>query len=217
MKRIAAIYVGVVLALSSASLYAESATVRFNLLDDYAILFPAILGNGRSIQVMFDTGSAETLLDNSLAKQLRLKSGAAVRIVLWEETIAAKQVTVDRLEIANLAFANQPMLAADLRRFSADLHTAVDLIIGYKMLCSLESFEIDYVAKALTLVRAPGEANHRCDDHSLPIVNAIIGGQKALRVLVDTGSKGLMLFGEGRDYAASNIDATGGRHTRLPG
>jgi hypothetical protein len=58
-----------------------------------------------------------------------------------------------------------------------------------------------------------GNKNNRCDDHSLPIVNAIIAGQKHLRLLVDTGSKGLMLFGEGREYGAPNIDVTGG--TRL--
>jgi predicted aspartyl protease len=224
MKTVAAICVGLVLALSSAPLNAvatlierqdtESVTVRFKLQDDYAILVPAKMGNGRSIQAMIDTGSAETLLNSSLARQLKLQSGKDVQIVLWNEMIVARRVTLDHLEIGNLAFANQSMLAADLGRFSADLHTPVDLIIGYNMLCNLDSFQIDYATKELLLVHAvSAEKNHSCDNHSLPIVNAVIAGQKPLRLLVDTGSKGLMLFGEGHEYGASNIDVTGGRHT----
>ena len=80
MKTVATIGVGAVIALFSARLNAiatsiepqetESDTVQFKLQDDYAILVPAKLGNGRSMQVMIDTGSAETLLDSSLAKRL---------------------------------------------------------------------------------------------------------------------------------------------------
>src|SRR5262249_6053769 len=132
--------------------------------------------------------------------------------------LAGKRVAVDRIEIGNLIFANQSMLAADLGRFSADLRTPVDMIIGYKILC-LSSFQIDYAAKVLSFVRvASANKNNPCDDHSLPIVNAIIAGQKHLRLLVDTGSEGLILFGEGREYGASNIDVTGGsRSNTLPG
>jgi predicted aspartyl protease len=161
---------------------------------------------------MIDTGSVETIVDSSLATELKLKSQGDVQIVLSEGRLAGKRVTVDHIEIGKLAFANQPMLAADLGRFSADLHTHIDLIIGYNLLCSLSSFQIDYAAKMLSLVRmASADKNNRCDDHSLPIVNAVIGGQKHLRFLVDTGSKGLMLFGDGREYGASKIDATGER------
>jgi predicted aspartyl protease len=224
MKTVAAIGVGAVLVLFSANSYAftalvvpqdtQSVTIHFKLLDDYAILVPAKLGNGRSIKAMIDTGSVETMVDSSLAKQLKLKSQEDVQIVLSEGRLVGKRVTVDHIEIGNLAFANQSMLAADLGRFSADLHTPIDMIIGYNMLCSLSSFQIDYAAKVLSFVRvASANKNNRCDDHSLPIVNAIIAGQKHLRLLVDTGSKGLMLFGEGREYGAPNIDVTGG--TRL--
>jgi predicted aspartyl protease len=223
METVAAIRVGVVLALSSAPLYAvaapiepqdtQSVTVDFKLQDDYAIVVPAKLGNGRSIQIMVDTGSDETLLDSSLAKQLKLKPGEDVTITLPQGTMTGNRVTVDRFEIGNLAFANQPMLATDLGRLSASLHTAVDLVLGYNVLCSrLDSFQIDYVAKVLLLIRAAsGEKDHRCGDHSLPVVSAVIAGQKPLRLLVDTGSKGLMLFGEAHDFSASIIDVPGGR------
>jgi predicted aspartyl protease len=228
MKTVAAIGVGAVLVLFSAPLYAvaalvepqdtQSVTVHFQLLDDYAILVPAKLGNGRSIKAMIDTGSIETMIDSSLAKQLKLKSQEDVQIVLSEERLAGKRVTVDHIEIGNLAFVNQSVIAADLVRFSADLHTTVHLIVGYNMLCTLDSFQIDYAAKVLSFVRStPVEKTHRCDDHSLPIVNAV-AGQKRVRLLVDTGIKGLMLFGEDREYGASNIDSTGGRHSNiLPG
>ena len=216
MKTVATIGVGAVIALFSAPLYAiavliepedtESVTIPFKLQDDYAILVPAKLGNGRSIQLMIDTGSAESLLDSSLAKRLKLKSYENVQIVLSEGVITGKRVTLDHIEIGNLAFANQSMLAADLGQLSADLHTSIDLIVGYNMLCSLDSFQIDYAAKVLSLVRAASaKKNHLCDDHSLPIVNAMIAGQKPLRLLVDTGTKGLMLFGEDRQYGAPTL------------
>src|SRR5215467_13153933 len=114
MKTVPAIRVGAVLALFTAPLYAQSVTVHFKLLDDYAILVPAKLGNGRSITAMIDTGSVDTMIDSSLAKQLKLKSQADVQIVLSEERLAGKRVTLDHIEIGNLAFANQSMLAADL-------------------------------------------------------------------------------------------------------
>jgi predicted aspartyl protease len=219
MKTVPAIGVGAVLAVFSAPLYAQSVTIHFNLLDDYAIMVPAKLGNGRPIKAMIDTGSVETMVDSSLAKQLNLKSQKNVQIVLSEERLAGKIVTVDHIEIGNLTFANQSMIAADLGQFSKDLRTPIDLIIGYNMLCSLSSFQIDYAAKVLSLVRTPSaDKNTHCDDHSLPIVNAVIAGQKHLRLLIDTGSAGLMLFGEGREYGASNIDLTGGsRSNTLPG
>jgi predicted aspartyl protease len=229
MKTVAAIGVGALIALFSARLNAvsaliepqqiESVTVKFKLQDDYAILVPAKLGNGRSIQVMIDTGSAETLLDSAQANRLKLKSQEDVQIVLWADMIAGKRVTVDHIKIGNLDFANQSMLAADLGQFSEDLRTQVDLIVGYKMLCTLDSFQIDYVARVLSLVRSvPVEKTHHCEDHSLPIVNAMIAGHKPLRLLVDTGIKGLVVFGEDREYGASNIDNTGGtRLNALPG
>ena len=230
METVTAISVGVVLALSSAPLYTvagpiepedkRSVTVNFKLQDDYAVLVPGKLGNGRPVQIMIDTGSVETMLDGSLAKHLKLKPREDVQIVLSQETMMAKRVTVDHFEIGSIAFTNQSMLAADLSRFSADLHTTVDMVVGYNALCSLDSFQIDYAAKVLVLVpAASGEKNHRCDDHSLPIVNAVIAGREnPLRLLVDTGSKGLMLFGEDHEYGASNIDVTGGRRSNtLPG
>ena len=229
MKTVATIGIGAIIALFSARLNAiaaliepqetETVTIEFKLQDDYAILVPAKLRNGPSIHVMIDTGSAETLLDGALAKRLKLKSHENMRIVLWSDVIAGKRVTVDHIEIGNLDFANQSMLAANLDRFSADLHTPIDLVVGYNMLCTLDSFQIDYAAKVLSLVRsAPTERNHRCDDHSLPIFNAVIPGHKLLRLLVDTGVQGLVLFGEDREYGASNIDSSGGRHSNaLPG
>ena len=116
MKTVAAIGVGAVLVLFSANLYAvaasvepqdtQSVTVHFKLLDDYAILVPAKLGNGRSIKAMIDTGSVETIVDSSLAAQLKLKSQEDVQIVLAEERLAGKRVTIDHIEIGNLVFAN---------------------------------------------------------------------------------------------------------------
>jgi hypothetical protein len=135
-----------------------------------------------------------------------------VQINLPQGMMTGKRVTVDHFEIGKLAFANQPMIATDLGKLSAHLHTAVDLALGYNVLCSLDSFQIDYAAKVLLLVRAASrEKDHGCGNHSLPIVNAVIAGQKPLRLLVDTGSKGLMLFGEDHEYGASNIDVNGGR------
>jgi hypothetical protein len=65
MKTVATICIGAVIAISSAPLYTvaaliepqetESVTLQFKLQDDYAILVPAKLGNGRSIQVIIDT------------------------------------------------------------------------------------------------------------------------------------------------------------------
>ena len=230
MATVAATCIGVVLVVSSAPLYAvvvsaelqdkSSVTVNFKLLDDYAVLVPGKLGNGQSIQMMIDTGSVDTMLDSSQVKRLKLRPQEDVQIVLSEQTMMAKRITLDHFEIGNLPFTNQSILAADLSQFSAALHATVDMVIGYNVLCRLDSFQIDYATRALLLVpAASGNINHHCDDHSLPIVNAVIAGrEKALRLLVDTGSRGLMLFGQEEEYGASTIDATGGiRSKTLPG
>ena len=225
MKTVAAIGVGAVLVLFSAPLYAiavlvepeetESVTVRWrNFQDDYATV-PAKL-DGRSIQVMIDTGSVENLVDSSLAKQLKLKSYENVQIVLSEGGLVGQKSHGRSHRIGNLAFADQSMLAADLGQFSADLRTSIDMIVGYNMLCTLlSSFQIDYAAKVLSFVRAASARRIIvCDDHSLPIVNAIIAGQKHLRSVGRHRQQRSDAFWRGSPSTAlPTLNSTGGRHS----
>jgi hypothetical protein len=230
MRFFAAFTLGLILALSVAPVMSGAPgskelqdrrriTVKFKL-QDYAVLVPGKIGNGKPIQIVIDTGSAETILHTSLTKRLNLKPQEEVQIALSDQTMTAKRITVDQFEIGPLVFTNQSMLTADLSRFSAGLHTTIDLIVGYNVLCGLDSFEIDYTAKLLSLVPGvAGERNHACETHSLPILEAFITGRESpLRLLVDTASKGLMLVGEEHEYGASNIDGSGGaRLVKLPG
>jgi hypothetical protein len=165
----------------------------FDLYDDYAVVLHGTL-RGLPANMLVDTGSIDTILDSAVAKRLRLKTFEKVNLVFLNEVRTAKRAVVD-YELGSLTV-TQSVVVTDLRRFSAGLGVTLSLIIGYNSLCRHDSVKIDYGSKELTFGSGTGDCQN-----AVPIVSSDVPGRTdPVHLLVDTGNKGLLLFGSAGDY-----------------
>jgi hypothetical protein len=167
--------------------------LKFDLYDDYAVVLHGSI-RGLPTNVLVDTGSIDTILDSAVAKRLRLKTYEEVKLVLLNQIRTAKRAVVDY--DVGTSSVTQSVLVTDLRGFSAELGVTIGLILGYSGLCRYGSLEIDYQARELVLGSGTGDCGN-----ALPIVSSEVPGRTdPVRLLVDTGNKGLLLFGSSSNY-----------------
>jgi predicted aspartyl protease len=172
---------------------APESRFKFDLYDDYAVVLHGNIG-GFPADVLVDTGSIETILDSAVAKRLRLTTSGEVKLALLNEIRTAKRAVVD-YELGALRV-TQSVVVTDLSRFSAELGGTISLILGHNGLCRHDSLEIDYESKEL--IFGPGDGDCR---NALPIVSSDVPGRTdPVHILVDTGNKGLLLFGSSSNY-----------------
>ena len=166
---------------------------QFELYDDYAVV---LHGNIRGLpaNVLVDTGSIDTILDSAVARRLQLKTFEEVKLVLLNEIRTAKRAVVD-YELGGLS-ATQSVVVTDLRKFSAELGGTISLILGYNSLCRHDSLEIDFESKELILGLGSGD----CQNAVAIVSSEVPGRPDPVHLLIDTGNKGLLLFGSSSDY-----------------
>jgi len=186
---------------------AEDARFKFELYDEHAVV---VKGNIRGVPVsmLIDTGSIDTILDASTSKRLGVETYDNVTIALLNGTRTGRKALLD-YELGSLSF-TQAVVVTDLSEISSVLGITINLILGYNSLCRHQSLHVDYDIQQLTFGEGPGDCGS-----ALPIVPAKVPGRSApIHLLVDTGNKGLLLFGVPGDYG---FVASAKRTSRDPG
>lgn len=87
--------------------------------------------NGKTVELMVDTGASDVSVPGSLADQLGLKRGAPMRYQTANGTITGFLTNIDRLELGNLVLHNVP----------ASINPAYqgnDILLGMSVLKRLE-------------------------------------------------------------------------------
>ena len=151
------------------------------------------LGKLAGRHLMIDTASSPTILDKSVAKRLGLDGNRSYLELLNGNEQTTTSV-LSSLSIGPVTANSLPVFVTNLSRLERDIGTRIDAIVGLDML-QASSFLIDYHLQRIVF----GPVNPLPD--SVPFetgppfvtVRMEIEGEP-LRLLVDTGASGLLLF-----------------------
>jgi len=143
---------------------------------------------------ILDTGTSPSILNIDIAKHLGLPlSRAKLSAIGGESEVYA--ATLPEIRLGPLQAVSVPVLVADLSRREHDFKMPIAGILGMDVLGKI-SFRLDYGKQLIEFGEAdpagiPVNLSTRAD---LPITEINVGG-KILRLLVDTGTDRMMLFG----------------------
>ena len=164
------------------------ACLPFELREQFQVVVPGSIGSIDRLKLLVDTGSIPSMIDRRIARKLGLAVGSSETVAFGDRS-RVHLVTLPSVVLG-------PMRAHKILAHVGDLSFlhGIDAIIGVDVLLQ-SSFRIDYAARAMSfgpvIARGP----------SLPLevtppfltVNLTFAG-RPFRLLVDTGSRRLMLF-----------------------
>jgi predicted aspartyl protease len=184
------------MASASDSTDGETGRISFRLYQGYLIVAQGSLGKLKKKNLLIDTGANPTVLDERIAQQLGVKPlsepGSAMGLV--SGTVREHSAVLSSLQLGPLHAKDLRVAVADLSELNSKVGTRVDAIVGVDVL-GQSSFRIDYERKEV--VFGPVDFDHAAvfegGDGVFATVPVTVG-ERSLRVMVDTGSAGVVLF-----------------------
>jgi hypothetical protein len=162
----------------------------FELLEQHLIVVKGSVAGVRHLNLLIDTGTIPSVLDARIARRLRLQPEPS-QVVAFGQTVRSRSASLTGLRIGAFEPGPIPVAIGDL----SYLHQGrIDAIVGLDVLART-SFLIDYKAHVLTFGPSAAESATVPLEVVWPFlsVRLAIAGHP-VRLLVDTGSRDLVLF-----------------------
>ena len=170
--------------------------VPFKLYRGYVIVVKGSVAGQEKLNFLIDTGAVPSVVDQRIAKKLKL-SGTAESLSTFNQDLQAQRVVLPDLQIGPVRADRLPVLVRDLAFIEAGLGVRIDAMVGLDVL-GRSSFSIDYQSKKMVF-GAVDRSESGVAFVPMPgyvVVQLDVQGQP-LWLVVDTGAKDLVLF-EGR-------------------
>src|SRR5262245_31153815 len=168
----------------------RSYALAFKLREGYQVIAHGSIGPLEELNLLIDTGAIPSMLDSRIAKKLRLQSQEAATVAFGRRSRSLSAILPD-VRLGPLHAATTVAHVGDLSFLDG---YRVDAIIGLDLL-TRSSFSIDYDRRLLTFgsLVARDPSLHLEVTPPFLTVRVALGG-RPLRLLVDTGSRDLVLF-----------------------
>jgi len=181
--------------------------LRVRLLGNVQPIVEGSVGGRSNVNILVDTGTTPAVIDAELARSLGLQMVPG-SLTLLDGTRRTKGTWVPDLQVGPVHKRVVPAVVHDLSFLRKRFGVSVGIIIGFDVLGDT-SFRLDYGKQTLSFQNADsgGMAIPVSRDWPFAVVNAEVDKQN-LRLLVDTGAAGLVLFRErlhGRLYDANSL------------
>lgn len=167
--------------------------VPFDLYRDYIIVARGSIAEKGNRNFLIDTGAVPSVVDARLAKKLKLK-GRESQLSFFTDRVKVKSVVLPSLELGPIRLTEHPVLVQDLRFIERGIGVRIDAVIGLDVL-GWSNLTVNYGTRRLHFgvqvsdePRIPLELGPGCMLLSVRIED------RTLRLMVDTGASGLMLF-----------------------
>ena len=166
--------------------------LKFRLRDGYQVIARGAIGPLDGLNLLIDTGSYPSMVDDRIAKQLHLEIHQAETVV-FDRRIRILSAILWNLRVG-------PILADTVLASVGDLSYLgvpnVDAIIGLDVL-TRSSFSIDYDHRVLTFgSMAAGDSSLHLEVIPPFLTVRLSFDGHPVRLLVDTGSRHIVLFGQ---------------------
>ena len=182
-------------AVRSAPVDQQVSTVPFRLIGGYLIVVEGAMGRLGGRTFVIDTGTARTVIDDSIAGALGLERTSAALHAFGERTLTSAAV-LPSIAFGPVEARELPVLIADLKPQAQRFGLSPDALVGMDLLRD-RCITIDYATAALKFAcggRWPRSVSIG-EGSGFAIVNVRID-QHPYRLLVDSGSEGVILFSE---------------------
>ena len=171
--------------------------VPFRLIDGWAIVLEGTLGGDAHQKILIDTGAVPSVINIRVARRLGL-AGQVRALSLMNREMQAERVRVPNVQVGCITAESVDMTAVNLERIEQALGTRIDAVIGLDLL-SQQNLSIDYRRKELTFgknaaLRASIPFETKEEAGGTYILIPLESNGEKLRMLLDTGTKDLMLF-----------------------
>jgi predicted aspartyl protease len=167
----------------------------FRLSDGYLILVEGQIGTQTNLKFLLDTGATISIVDSKIANKLKLKREPRESFN-FDRKLGWEQAPFPEIQFGPIKATNIVMLVGHLAEYS-EFGRNVDAIIGLDLL-KLSNFSIDYATRKIIFhsfrqetVVNPKEPLSDC----CLILELKVQGH-AVRLIVDTGLQGILLFEE---------------------
>jgi hypothetical protein len=174
----------------------DTTSVRFKLYHDYLVVMQGSLGKLDKRNILVDTGTNPTMIDEEVARKLGLQpitdSDRALHVL--QKDLPSHFVRLPSLAFGPVHRDDMAVVVTDLSVFQRVAGVHVDAVVGLDVLAQ-SSFRIDYAAKRI--VFGPVDANPRAVPFGSgpPFVTIpMVVKDQRLQVLIDTGTAALVLF-----------------------
>jgi predicted aspartyl protease len=170
--------------------------IRFDLYHEYLVVMQGSLGKMKKRNILFDTGSNPITIDEQLARKLDLKEeqSAPGKMQVTNGTVPTRLVTLSSLQIGPIQRNSIPAAVADLSMFEAIAGVHIDAVIGLEVFGE-QSFRVDYADRRIILGPVERDPSAVPFETGPPFVTVQMEVRsQPLKVLVDTGTAGLVLF-----------------------
>jgi len=159
----------------------------------YLVIADGAIGNVRKLNFLVDTGASPSVVDQKIARGLKLAEHPE-RVNLWNKSVQAQQVVIPSLSLGPVRVELIPVLAEDLSFLQKALGFKVHAIVGMDVLRK-SSFTINYKTKEIAF-GVPENLTHSVPfETDTPVITVRMEFQdRRLRMVVDSGGPDLTLF-----------------------
>lgn len=166
------------------------AEVPFELHQHHLIVTKGSIGPLNDLSLLIDTGTIPSVVDDRIARKLHLQAEPSM-LVAFGRVVQVRSAVVDGIRMGSLQTGSIPVGVGDLSYLAG---VRVDAIVGLDVLART-NFSIDYGAKVLRFTSYGREALIAPMEIAWPFiaVRLTIAGEQ-VRLLIDTGSRDLVLF-----------------------
>jgi predicted aspartyl protease len=194
---------------SSLALWTNQPPITFQLHRDYIAIAEGSIGGLAGLKFVLDTGSNPTVIHERVARQLRLATRPDA-LNLVGGAIALEAAVLSELSLGGITARELEVLVQDLDPLERELGSRIDAILGLDVLAQ-RNLAIDYHRKLLHFRADPGEPRVAMETRQgFVAVPVEISGIR-VRLALDTGASGIVLFENRLRGRLPRLRATGTR------
>ncbi len=175
-------------------------SVPFRLLNGYSIVAQGTLGGNSQRNLLIDTGANPSIIDDDVARDLGLGEQEAA-MALINGPVSLRMAELPVLALGPLRRQKIRVVVRDLEYMRGALGVPIDGVIGMDVLCMM-NFTIDYEHQRLLFGPAAVLDADSVSFASGPpfLVVPASAGDAPLKLMVDTGTSGILLFASMRPH-----------------
>jgi hypothetical protein len=166
----------------------------FRLYNGFVIVLRGAIGDLQDCNLVIDTGTNPTLIDERIIRRLHIPAAKA-KMSVASGDITSERALVPRIEMGPIVKENVSAAVKDLSDVSNDIGVRIDALVGLDILGN-SNLRINYDRKVLAFSDTIADSANKADFESGPpfVVLAVKMRQRVMHVLFDTGSFGLVFF-----------------------
>ena len=182
------------------------ATTRFELLSDFLVVVNGQAGGLDGLKFILDTGASHSVIDQKVADLLRLRREPG-KVVNFNHEVPAEWTEIPELRVGPIRVVGALVRVGKLSDYSS-LAENVDGIIGLDLLSRSKTLTIDYEKRAILWQLPEGDTAKKANWQYYVVRVAVQG--HSMRLVLDTGLQGILLFADRLRQDLPNLRTEGG-------